>query len=62
MTLKEYKLRTGVTYSEIARRCGKSPHYISAVANGLYRPNRRVARMIELATDSKVPLSQWYGE
>jgi transcriptional regulator with XRE-family HTH domain len=62
MTLKEYKHKTGVPYSEIARKCGKSPKYMSDVAAGKYRPNPRIARMIELATSFNVPYSQWYEE
>jgi hypothetical protein len=60
MTLKEYKKKYRRTYTWLAALCCVSPQYISNIANGYDYPSRWVAELIELHTNKKVPVTNWY--
>jgi DNA-binding transcriptional regulator YdaS (Cro superfamily) len=59
-TLSEYKARTGISYSHIARLCGVVPATISQIAAGPHTPSFDLAVKIEEATNGHVSRHTWF--
>lgn len=58
MTLRDLRLRKGLTQEELARRIGKTPSYISHLENKKYFPSlkalRRIAEVLEVPAETLV--------
>ena len=61
LNLSDYKRVTGITYSEIASRCGVTAAMISLVASGAKTPSFDLAVKIEHATGGIVTRENWYA-
>lgn len=66
MTLYEYvkeeqEKGNPVTYSSIAREIPCKASYISMIALGKRRPSFDMAKRIDIITEGRVPITNWYS-
>jgi len=54
MELKLYLVKNRITIADFSEKIGYSRNMISGVANGIYRPSKRLAKTIEQATNGEV--------
>lgn len=54
MSLRIYLLKKGMTIAQFARSIDFQPSYIAAIARGKVKAGRKVARIIEMATDGQI--------
>ena len=62
MEIRDYLFQNRMTCSALARRLGVSPNHLRMIKNKHFKPSRKLAVEIEIATGGQVTLSELMGE